>query len=500
MGYTIKYVGKKKCDVRHFPWHLLVLLTLMSGLLGGCRGQEDPELLKFIADGYEANLELLRTWRGTAIRRVGKSSSKSSNGSMPLNFKEETVERLKFVADRDKDAASWYGIPVVKKDPDSESKPQWVRVNSGMNKGKYYYRMDVMREPEQYQRHERILLVYGAVSHGIQLDEFDPVWVLIHDLGAHGTMGEGLRKWAEAIENKIPPPEGAGYNIERNGDVVTIKFYGRDDESEGGGIFRSSYAFDISKGCSMVGQHHVSSRSETHWELDYEEHNGVFVPREISHVHRNKDGGLHHHIVFTTEMVNKPVSESEFTYEALGLRPGDHIVDHTKGGETSQCVLTPGTASPSPSPNERNETIVIEIGDIAPGFNSVTTDGEEFRLSQLRGKYILLDFWATWCAPCIYEMPNLKKAHSKYGPNGLEVIGIGIGDPEEHHIYIQKKKLEWKEISDKNNNIRRMYHVSGVPSLFLVDPMGVVVSKGTELRGNNLMKTLEKHIKRAPEN
>ena len=67
-------------------------------------------------------------------------------------------------------------------------------------------------------------------------------------------------------------------------------------------------------------------------------------------------------------------------------------------------------------------------------------------------------------------------------------------------IYIQKNKLEWKEISDKNNNITRMYHISGVPSLFLVDPMGVVVSKGTELRGNNLMKTLEKHIKRAPEN
>lgn len=434
--------------------------------------------------------------------RVGKSPPQPLKGKMPLNFKEKTVEQLKFVADRDKDAASWYGILAGQKNRKSEGKPQSSRINSGMNKGKYHYRMDSMREPELDPRHKRILLAYSkdAVSHGFQNIEFDPVWVLIHDLGAHGTMGEALRKWAEGIENKIPIPEGHGYNIKREGDVVTIEIYGPDDETQEGGTSSSSYVFDIAKGCSMVGQHHVSSRSETHWELDYEEHSGVFVPREISLVDRNKDGGLRHHIVFTTEMVNEPVSESEFSYEALGLRPGDYIVDHTKGGERSQCLLTAGTTSPSPSPIERNETIVIEIGDIAPDFNSVTTDGEEFRLSELRGKYILLDFWATWCAPCIYEMPNLKKAHSKYGPNGLEVVGIGIGDPEEHHIYIQKNKLEWKEISDKNNNIRRMYHISGVPSLFLVDPMGVVVSKGTELRGNNLMKTLEKHIKRAPEN
>lgn len=338
MIQAISYATAKKCDARHLSWRLLIVSTLLPGLLGGqkCFSREDPELLRFIADGYEANLKKLRTWRGTAIRRVGRSSSQSSKGDMRLNFDEETVEQLKFVADRDRDAASWRGVPVIQKDPNSEPQRQSVRVNSGMNNGKYHYRMDVMREPEKHQGHERILLVYGknAVPHGIQLEEFDPVWVLIEDIGAHGTMGEALRNWAQGIEDEMPIPEGHGYNVERKGDVVAIKFYGPDDTEEGGTSY-SSYVFDISKGCSMVGQHHVSSQSETHWELDYEKRNDVFVAKQISRVRRDKDGVLRQHVAFKTMTVNKPVSESEFSYEALGLRPGDHIVDHTKGGKRS---------------------------------------------------------------------------------------------------------------------------------------------------------------------
>jgi hypothetical protein len=340
MGSVFEYAGITKCDIRHLPCCLGVALAMILGLLGGqkCYSQGDPELLRLVADGYEANLERLRTWRGTAIRRVERAPSQSSDGNMPLGFKEEIAEQLKFVADRDKDAALWYGTLLKPVLQSSESKPRSSRVNSGMNKGNYHYQMDAMREPESDPRTKRILLAYSkdAVSHGLQVEEFDPVWVLVQDLGASGTMGEALRSCAQSIENKTPAPEGAGYKLERKGDVVTIEIYG---PSEGGGISRSSYVFDLSRGCSLVGQHNIDSHSEHHWELAYEEHNGVFVPTEISRLTRNKDGALRHHIVFTTQMVNEPVSESEFSYEALGLRPGDYVVDHMLGGLKYQWKL-----------------------------------------------------------------------------------------------------------------------------------------------------------------
>jgi hypothetical protein len=341
MGYIMEYAGEIRCRTRDVQCELLAALMLVLGLLGGqkCYGlgtqEEEIELLRFMADGYEANLDRLRSWKGTAIMRKGIPPVQPLDGRMPLSFKEDTVEQLKFVADRDKDAGLWYGTLAGKKDVGSEGKLRSLPVNSGMNKGEYHYRMNAISEPQLNPRSKRRLLIYSkdAVAHGFENLEFDPLWMLIEDIGAHRTMGDALRMWAETIEKKMPPPEGGGYNIERKGDVVTIKTWQPDNEVGGGATFSSSYVFDISKGCSAVGQHHVSSRSETHWKLDYVEHNGVFVPKEVTYVRRRSPSkGLHHQIVFTTEMVNEPVSESEFSYEALGLRPGDYIVDHTKGG------------------------------------------------------------------------------------------------------------------------------------------------------------------------
>lgn len=96
MGHAVTYATAKKCDARHFSWRLLVVSTLVPGLLWGqkCFSRENPELFRFIADGYEANLKKLRTWRGTAIRRVGRSSSQSAKSGRQLNFREEAAKRV----------------------------------------------------------------------------------------------------------------------------------------------------------------------------------------------------------------------------------------------------------------------------------------------------------------------------------------------------------------------------------------------------------------------
>ncbi|KPL25093.1 MAG: hypothetical protein AMJ75_01945 [Phycisphaerae bacterium SM1_79] len=329
---------KVEYGTRHAPSCLLVVLVLMMALLGEqpCSGQGDPDLMRFIADGYEANLEKLRTWRGTAVRQGSRTTGQSADSSVPSKSEEEWTEQLKFVNDRDRNTTLWYGKTIGGRYLENgEYKPPLLNLNSGMNKGEYHYKMD-FREEAEFSQSPRTLRAYSrdAVGHGLQTSEFDPVWVLVEDVGLYGDMGEHLRGWAKSIEEE-PMPE-RGYKLVRQGDLVTLDLFAPEDDSEDSGTVTSRYVFDLAKGCSVVEQHHTSSVSETHWKLDYEEHRGVFVPKEIARVFANKQKGreskTRHHVAFTTEMVNEPVSESEFEYQALGLRPGDYIVDHVKGG------------------------------------------------------------------------------------------------------------------------------------------------------------------------
>jgi len=307
---------------------LLMVLVLLTTFLGvqPCFAQSDPDMLRFIADGYEANIEKLRTWKGTAIRQGARKTPEPADVSIPSKIEEEWAEQIKFVSDRDRNATLWYGKPTEGQSPLSV-------VSSGMNKGEYNYKMDFSNKPE-FSQEPRTLRIYslGTSVHGIQINEFDPVWILVQDVGLDGNMGKNLRSWAKFIEEE-PMPE-RGYKLTRQGDIITLELFAPDNNSETGGMVTSRYLFDLTKGCSVVEQEHISSRSETHWKLDYEKQGGVFVPKEITRAYKDKlkGGDTYRHVTITTEMVNKPISQSEFEYEALGLRPGDYIVDHVKGG------------------------------------------------------------------------------------------------------------------------------------------------------------------------
>jgi len=144
---------------------------------------------------------------------------------------------------------------------------------------------------------------------------------------------------------------------------------------------------------------------------------------------------------------------------------------------------------------ERADVPPVEVGSPAPDFNSTTIDSIDFKLSENRGKVLLLEFWATWCGPCIVEIPALKEAYTNYKDKGFEIIGIGLDDTDKIKSYAQEQGMNWKHICHKGEEIKRLYQIDGIPSSFLISSDGIILAKGAEIRGFNLSNVLAKYLK-----
>ena len=140
----------------------------------------------------------------------------------------------------------------------------------------------------------------------------------------------------------------------------------------------------------------------------------------------------------------------------------------------------------------------VYAGKPAPDFEAATLDGKPFRLSALRGKVVLLDFWATWCAPCVAELPNVKKAHDTFAKQGLVVVGVSFDQSaSKARDYVADKQLAWPQVwaekADKGP-IAELYGVSAIPAVFLIGPDGVVAA--TDLHGDKLIDTIKIEIQK----
>ncbi len=138
----------------------------------------------------------------------------------------------------------------------------------------------------------------------------------------------------------------------------------------------------------------------------------------------------------------------------------------------------------------------ISIGNTFD-FTQEDTQGKLFQLSSLRGKYVLVDFWASWCAPCRAENPNLLKAYNQLKDKNFEVVGISLDENKTSWLKaIEKDGLPWIHVSDLKgwkNDVAIKYGITAVPQNVLVDPNGKIVAKN--LRGEDLYARLKDLIK-----
>jgi len=139
------------------------------------------------------------------------------------------------------------------------------------------------------------------------------------------------------------------------------------------------------------------------------------------------------------------------------------------------------------------------VGAQAPNFSINDSNGQLFELSSLRGSYVLLDFWASWCVPCRRENPLIVELYKTYNPKGLEIIGISLDDTTQKIDAksdwikaIEQDGLEWKQISELQgfeSSVCEKYGISSIPSTFLLDKNGTIIARN--LRGTILANKLK---------
>ncbi len=138
---------------------------------------------------------------------------------------------------------------------------------------------------------------------------------------------------------------------------------------------------------------------------------------------------------------------------------------------------------------------IIDIGLEAPEIDLPNPDGENIKLSSLRGKYVLIDFWASWCSPCRLESPNLVALYNKYKNKGFEIYSVSLDKSKSSwtKAIVADKLNEWIHVSDLkhwNSSAAKLYKVKGIPYTILLDKDGKIISKG--LRAHELKRKLAK--------
>ncbi|RBP47549.1 thiol-disulfide isomerase/thioredoxin [Roseimicrobium gellanilyticum] len=205
------------------------------------------------------------------------------------------------------------------------------------------------------------------------------------------------------------------------------------------------------------------------------------------------------------EILNAPDASAEMKANATGMKLVNRVqnLDESPGGETAwakdaEAYLKANPQSkfaPMFEQKLKSITALAGIKDKPLDLKFTAVDGREIDLSKMRGKVVLIDFWAVWCGPCVAEMPNVLKAYEKLHPKGFEIVGISLDqDKAKLEAFVKDKGMAWPQYFDGKgwkNDISTKYGINSIPAMWLVDKKGMVVS--TNARGK-LEELVEKYL------
>lgn len=146
---------------------------------------------------------------------------------------------------------------------------------------------------------------------------------------------------------------------------------------------------------------------------------------------------------------------------------------------------------------------MLRIGMEAPAFNVEDFNGKQVDLSKYKGSIIIIDFWATWCAPCIQEFPNMKKMYNKFKDKGVQFIGVSLDDDiEDLRGFVKQEEVEWPQIFDGKRwkgALPALYHVQAVPTMFVLDRENKIRYIGSDTESvTRIVTTLLSESKEVP--
>ncbi len=137
-----------------------------------------------------------------------------------------------------------------------------------------------------------------------------------------------------------------------------------------------------------------------------------------------------------------------------------------------------------------DELASVSVGGTAPDIKLMTPDSTELSLYSLRGHYVLLDFWASWCGPCLREVPNVKAIYEKYHDKGFEIFGVSLDETVgPWKAAIKRNNMNWHHVSSLKGwecPAAKRYNVTGIPRMYIIDPDGKIIAQ--DLRGEELAK------------
>lgn len=176
-------------------------------------------------------------------------------------------------------------------------------------------------------------------------------------------------------------------------------------------------------------------------------------------------------------------------WSRLDLQEATNWANNLPDGKQKTEILT----QMKPATRQPVKQEKVKVGQDAPLFTTKTVDGKQLKLADYKGKFVLLDFWATWCGPCLGETPHLKAIFEKYGKReDFVLIGLSLDkDPAQPAAYAKENGCSWVDgfLGEwGKDEVTKLYGVRGIPSICLIGPDGKVVAKN--LRGDGIMASV----------